>query len=66
MNSGIQATEGPKLPRKVDTEWKMNQNFQKEISEAVLQEPFRMSQLNQDLVHIQQMNVSMLWVTIKS
>ena len=43
-----------------------NQNPQVEISEVTLQEPFRMWKLNQDLLHIQQSIVSMLYILIKS
>ena len=42
-----------------------NPNFQAEISEAALQESFRMQQSNQDVLHMQQMNVSILWVILK-
>ena len=43
-----------------------NLNFQAEISEAALQELFRMWKSNQDLFHMQQSNVYMLWVLLKS
>ena len=44
---------------------KKNQNIHAEISEAVLQEPFIIRQSNQDLLHMQQRNVSMFWVLFK-
>ena len=39
--------------------------IQAEISESALQEPFRIWRLNQDLLHVQQSNASMLWVVFK-
>ena len=43
-----------------------NRNPQSEILEASLQEPFRIQQLKQELLHMKQRNVSMLWVLLKS
>ena len=42
-----------------------NQNDQAEMSEAALQKPFIMRQLDQDLFHMKQRDVSMLWVLLR-
>ena len=43
----------PNYRKKMANDWGKNVNFQAEISEAVLQEPFILRQSNQDLLHMQ-------------